>query len=77
MEIEEEVKRFLIAEYQDRRAQILSIIKQIDDGQKYCLASTAAFWAWVAAKEPQPALNYITWIPALIVLYFLIKWRKK
>ena len=73
--INEHQRVFLIAEFQDRRTQILNIIKQIDDGQKYALAATVAFWTWIASQKPQVAFYYVFWFPVLVVLYFMIKWR--
>lgn len=65
---------FLISEFEDRRKQILEIIRQIDNNERYALVVTGIFWSWLISTKQSP--NYLlTWIPTIIVGYFFIKWR--
>lgn len=69
----EATREFMLADFEDRRADILQRIDRIEGQIRIGLVSSGAIWTWVLT-HPGPLMKIAVWVPTCLVLYLTTAW---
>lgn len=74
MAVQSPAKEFLLAEYTDRRNDILQRIQRIEEQIRYGLLATAGLWTWLLVNTKTTWFPVAAWIPFVVIAYFFVAW---